>query len=92
MTEPDAVLDTTYGLIGGPLPLACGRRVWAVASAESVDPIDPEPVPAGTMIEPMSPIGTTSLRRPSSSARSTSPGATTSSDNLPYVILSVEIL
>lgn len=55
MTEPGVTLDPAYQVIGGPLPLTSGRSVWTAVSAIPVEPIDPEPVPASTMIEPVSP-------------------------------------
>lgn len=53
MTEPEVTFDRP--VIGGPLPLDGGRQVWVAARVEPIDAIEPEPVPASAMIEPMSP-------------------------------------
>lgn len=42
-------------VVGGPLPLSNGRRVWVTSGVEDVDPCEPEPVPAGQAIFPRSP-------------------------------------
>jgi hypothetical protein len=42
-------------VIGGPLPLSNGQRVWVTAGAEDVDPCEPEPVPSGQAVFPRSP-------------------------------------
>lgn len=55
MTEPDIALSTSRHVIGGPLILESGRRVWVAWGREPVPPKEPEAVPAGSMIEPMWP-------------------------------------
>jgi hypothetical protein len=54
MTEPGVTLDAT-AIVGGPLPLTSGRRVWVTAGEEDITPSDPEPVAAGAFIEPLGP-------------------------------------
>lgn len=53
MTE--ANVDLQGELIGGPLPLSSGRRVWATTGVEAADPSEPQPVPAGQVVFPRSP-------------------------------------
>lgn len=54
MTEPDVAPDPGWHVLGGPLPLASGRRVWLTASHKGISPGEPEPVPDGVMVEPVS--------------------------------------
>jgi hypothetical protein len=54
MTESGVTLNAA-AVVGGPLPLNSGRRVWITAGEESIPPSDPEPVPAGALIEPLGP-------------------------------------
>lgn len=42
-------------VIGGPLPLSNGHRVWVTAGVEDVGPCEPEPVPSGLAVFPKSP-------------------------------------
>ncbi len=55
-TEPGVgrPVDETQ-LVGGPSTLTSGREVWVSWGTESCVPSDPEPVPAGSMIEPRYP-------------------------------------
>ena len=55
MTEPGVDVDPAWAVVGGPLMLASGRRVWVTRSVEAIEPTDPEPVAVGAMIEPVSP-------------------------------------
>jgi hypothetical protein len=55
MTELGVDAHPDWTLVGGPLPLASGRRVWVTSSFEQIEPADPEPVAPGTMIEPVTP-------------------------------------
>lgn len=54
MTEPTVVLVHPR-VVGGPLQLASGRKVWLTADVQALPPCDPEPIPASSMIEPMWP-------------------------------------
>jgi hypothetical protein len=54
MTEP-GVTFTASNIIGGPLPLSSGRQVWVTFGDEYINPTDPEPTPAGVIIEPQTP-------------------------------------
>jgi len=56
MTEPGVQLMTEQQLVGGPLPLASGRQVWVTAGSEVIAPVEPEPVPVGSMIRPLAPV------------------------------------
>lgn len=55
MTEPGVGPDPGWHVLGGPLPLASGRRVWLTVSHDDVPPAEPEPVPDGVMVEPVGP-------------------------------------
>lgn len=55
MTEPDVEPDPTWQIVGGPLPLASGRRVWVTCHAEEIGRGEPEPMADSTMIEPWTP-------------------------------------
>lgn len=55
MTEASVELDPAWPLVGGPLTLTSGRRVWVTSHADPVTPTGPEPVPESTMIEPWTP-------------------------------------
>jgi hypothetical protein len=55
MTEPGVEARPGLALVGGPLPLASGQRVWVTSSFEEIDPAEPEPVAPGAMIEPVMP-------------------------------------
>jgi hypothetical protein len=55
MTEPHVEPDPAWDLVGGPLALSSGRRVWVTSHRESIAPMDPEPLAAGAMIEPVNP-------------------------------------
>jgi hypothetical protein len=55
MTEPDVDPDPTWNLVGGPLSLASGRRVWVTSHAEEIPPGEPEPMATSSMIEPWTP-------------------------------------
>jgi hypothetical protein len=56
MTEPDVDADPNWTLIGGPLPLSSGRRVWVTSSYDRVAPVEPQPIAVSTMIEPVTPL------------------------------------
>ena len=55
MTEPGIPLESTQPLVGGPLPLSSGRQVWVTSGAETIEPADPEGIPAGAMVRPLTP-------------------------------------
>jgi hypothetical protein len=55
MTEPDVEPDPKWNIVGGSLPLSSGRRVWITSHCEEIPPIEPEPMAAGTMVEPWTP-------------------------------------
>lgn len=55
MTEPDVEPDPAWDIVGGPLKLTSGRRVWVTSHAEPIGPQDPEPMAVGGMLEPVSP-------------------------------------
>jgi hypothetical protein len=55
MTEPDIEPDPEWDVVGGPLELSSGRRVWVTSHTEPLGPHDPEPPAAGAMIEPVTP-------------------------------------
>jgi hypothetical protein len=55
MTETGVLLERTHLVIGGPLALTSGRQVWVTAHSEHIEAVEPQPLPAGTMIEPVSP-------------------------------------
>lgn len=55
MTEPDVEPDPEWNVVGGPLPLTSGRRVWVTSHAEAIPPSEPEPMAVSTMIEPWTP-------------------------------------
>jgi hypothetical protein len=55
MTEPGVDLGQVSRLVGDPLSLASGRRVWLVAGTEEIPGGEPEPQAAGSMIEPRLP-------------------------------------
>lgn len=55
MTEPGVKPDPGWQLIGGPLPLASGRRVWLTAQYDQIEEMEPEPQATGSMIETWSP-------------------------------------
>jgi len=54
MTEP-GVSFPHRRIIGGPLTLASGRKVWLVADTEAVPGGEEEPQAVGAMLEPMLP-------------------------------------
>jgi hypothetical protein len=54
MTEPGVTLESP-GPVGGPLLLLSGRQVWVTSGDEVTAPYEPEPMPAGLMIQPLSP-------------------------------------
>lgn len=72
MAEPGAGPAEDEDLVGGPLSLASGRTVWVARALDRIDPLDPEPVPVSTMIEPVTPEHTASRRPDGSSSASTS--------------------
>ncbi|MFE7067188.1 hypothetical protein [Microbacterium sp. NPDC057658] len=55
MTKADADVPDHPTRVGPILELASGTRVWVSVGREALDPIDPEPVPISTMLEPQIP-------------------------------------
>ncbi|WGP12661.1 hypothetical protein [Streptomyces sp. SH5] len=55
MTEPGVDLPEGVRLIGGPLPLASGRRVWVTADTQGVPGKQEWTVASGIMAEPLLP-------------------------------------
>ncbi|MFJ2222135.1 hypothetical protein ACIOFY_19120 [Streptomyces anulatus] len=55
MTEPGVDLPKGVRLIGGPLPLASGRRVWVTADTQDVPGEQEWTVASGIMAEPLLP-------------------------------------
>ncbi|WP_336649122.1 hypothetical protein [Microbacterium sp. MMO-10] len=55
MTQADAEVPDHPFRIGPILELASGTRVWASVGREYLEPIDPEPAPTSTMLEPQIP-------------------------------------
>jgi hypothetical protein len=54
MTEPGVDLDVSDTMIGGPLPLASGRRVWLTTRQEAFDGQEEHDI-ISSMIMPLSP-------------------------------------
>jgi hypothetical protein len=54
MTEPSISIESPR-LVGGPLSLRSGRRVWVTAGTEEVMGGRPEPIPATAIVEPVWP-------------------------------------
>lgn len=55
MAEPGVGPAKGEELVGVPLSLASGRTVWVARALDRIDPLDPEPIPISTMIEPVTP-------------------------------------
>ena len=55
MTQAGADVPDHPARIGPVLELACGARVWVSAGREPMEPIEPEPVPISTLLEPQVP-------------------------------------
>lgn len=55
MTEAGVGPDPDWQVVGGPLPLTSGRRVWLTTGHQDVVPGEPEPVPVGVMVQPVDP-------------------------------------
>lgn len=55
MTEPGVEPDPMWTIVGGPLPLISGRRVWVTSHGEEIPPSKPEPMAVSSMIEPWTP-------------------------------------
>ncbi|WCS17760.1 hypothetical protein MML61_23750 [Mycobacterium marinum] len=55
MTEAGVTLESPGPILGGPLPLSSGRRVWVTAGEENIASCEPVPVPAGQIVMLKSP-------------------------------------
>jgi hypothetical protein len=54
MTEPSVELSGSP-ILGGPLTLSSGRRVWVTARDERITASDPEPPPVSAFVKPVNP-------------------------------------
>lgn len=79
MTEPNVDLNGS-AILGGPLPLSGGQRVWVTATDEPITASDPEPVPAGALIEPLTP-GVDDVTAPGFLIRGMNVGSSPSSES-----------